>query len=60
MKVIEYTAQYNNARRDPVIETFTVRARNISSGIRKALDLALKSMPGDWELCAIAFSQVKS
>lgn len=59
MKLIEYTAQYNNARRDPVIETFEVRARDISSGLRKAVALALKSMPRDWELCAVAFSQVK-
>lgn len=59
MKSIEYTAQYNNARRDPVSETFTVQARDISSGIRKAVTLALKSMPTDWELCAVTFSQVK-
>jgi hypothetical protein len=60
MKMIEYKAQYNNARKEPVDETFTVRARNISSGMRKAVAVALKSMPTDWELCALSFSQVKA
>lgn len=59
MKIIEFTAQYNNVRRDPVDSTVTVRARNISSGIRKAVNAALKDMPSGWELCAVTFSQVK-
>ena len=59
MKVIEYKAQYNNVERYPVTEEIVVRARDISSGMRKAVAVALRARPQGWELCAIEFSQVK-
>jgi len=59
MKLIEYRVTYSEGDED----VYTVRARDINSGFKKAVALAVKgtaSTSPRWELARVEFSQVKS
>lgn len=55
MRTLKYKATYQ-AISTTVDDTVTVQARDLNSGARKAMGLALHQLPESWEFVSLEFA----